>query len=114
MVALTQSAVTLIYSQVWASLKQKPLVRHALIVGCVGVCITQQVSCSFCLIVSFRKRRGGAHLKEAPDNSDHGEVEGVEEKEEEEERKRARIDDLWASFKQGTGTRSATDTKARC
>ena len=53
-------------------------------------------------------------MKEAPDNSDHGEVEGVEEQEEEEERKRARIDDLWASFKQGTGTRSATDTKARC
>ena len=70
--------------------------------------------------MSSRKRRGGAHLKEAPDNSDHGEVEGVEkqeeeeEEEEEEERKRARIDDLWASFKQGTGTRSATDTKARC
>ena len=53
-------------------------------------------------------------MKEAPDNSDHGEVEGVEEQEEEEERKRARIDDLWASFKQGTGTCSATDTKARC
>ena len=92
--------------------------RHALIVGCVGVCITQQVSCSCCAIVSSRKRQGGAHLKEAPDNSDHGEVEGVEEQEEEEEeeeeRKRARIDDLWASFKQGTGTRSATDTKARC
>jgi len=61
-------------------------------------------------------------LKEAPDNSDHSEGEGVEEEEEEEneeeieERKRARIDDLWASFKQNTGkkTHSVTDTKARC
>ena len=58
-------------------------------------------------------------MKEAPDNSDHSE--GVEEEEEEneeeiEERKRARIDDLWASFKQNTGTKthSVTDTKARC
>lgn len=54
-------------------------------------------------------------MKEPPDNSDHSEGEGVEEGEEE-ERKRARIDDLWASFKQNTGTKthSATDTKARC
>ena len=57
-------------------------------------------------------------MKEAPDNSDHSEGEGVEEENEEEieERKRARIDDLWASFKQNTGTKthSVTDTKARC
>ena len=81
------------------------------------MCVAQQVSC---LLPFSRKRRGGAHSKEAPDNSDHSEGEGVEEEEEEEEekeeRKRARIDDLWASFKQNTGTKthSATDTKARC
>ena len=76
-----------------------------------------------------RKRRGGIHLKEnepktsSPadksssdsDSVEEGEGEEEEEGEREEGEKAARIDDLWASFKEETGLKTRqTPTKARC
>lgn len=62
---------------------------------------------------------GGSGHGEKSDDSDHSGgvgVEGEEEEEEEEERRKARVDDLWASFKQNTGAETCTTkvTKARC
>lgn len=59
---------------------------------------------------------GGSGHGEKSDDSDHSGGVGVEGEEEEEERRKARVDDLWASFKLNTGaeTRTTTVTKARC